>query len=246
MNKDIIDLHTHTTASGHAYNTIYEMAEGAASKGIELLGVSDHGPAMEGSASKHYFRASRHVPRLIKGVRILFGIEFNILDPLGTVDLTEEFAAPLDYAIASLHTECIKPGTQIENTSAYLGAMKNPRVFILGHPDDGSFESDFDTIAKAASEQKVLIEINEASVKPGSYRKNAAENALKLMTACKKWNTRIIISSDAHSEVEILQHENAWKILNEVSYPSELIANNSVEKTLSWLNERKSFFGKEA
>ena len=57
--KDILDSHTHTTASGHAYNTIYEMAQSASRKGLALLGISDHGPAMEGSASKHYFRSSR-------------------------------------------------------------------------------------------------------------------------------------------------------------------------------------------
>lgn len=32
--KDIMDLHTHTVASGHAYNTIYEMARSASEKGI--------------------------------------------------------------------------------------------------------------------------------------------------------------------------------------------------------------------
>ena len=50
---DILDIHTHTIASGHAYNTIYEMAQSASRKGLALLGISDHGPAMEGSASKH-------------------------------------------------------------------------------------------------------------------------------------------------------------------------------------------------
>ena len=46
---DILDIHTHTVASGHAYNTIYEMAQSASRKGLALLGISDHGPAMEAS-----------------------------------------------------------------------------------------------------------------------------------------------------------------------------------------------------
>ena len=41
---DVLDIHTHTTASGHAYNTIYEMAQSASRKGLALLGISDHGP----------------------------------------------------------------------------------------------------------------------------------------------------------------------------------------------------------
>lgn len=34
---DLLDLHTHTIASGHAYNTLYEMAQSAAEKGLAPL-----------------------------------------------------------------------------------------------------------------------------------------------------------------------------------------------------------------
>ena len=34
--KDILDSHTHTIASGHAYSTLHEMARAAADKGLEL------------------------------------------------------------------------------------------------------------------------------------------------------------------------------------------------------------------
>ena len=135
---DVLDIHTHTTASGHAYNTIYEMAQSASRKGLALLGISDHGPAMEGSASKHYFRSSRCIPRELYGVKILFGCELNIMDYDGGVDLDEIFAGTLDYGIASLHDVCITPGSRAENTRAYLKAMENPKVHISGHPDDGT------------------------------------------------------------------------------------------------------------
>lgn len=36
---DLLDLHTHTIASGHAYNTLYEMAQSAAEKGLALYGL---------------------------------------------------------------------------------------------------------------------------------------------------------------------------------------------------------------
>ena len=124
---DVLDIHTHTTASGHAYNTIYEMAQSASRKGLALLGISDHGPAMEGSASKHYFRSSRCIPRELYGVKILFGCELNIMDYDGGVDLDEVFAGALDYGIASLHDVCITPGSRAENTRAYLKAMENQR-----------------------------------------------------------------------------------------------------------------------
>ena len=47
--RDILDVHTHTIASGHAYNTIYEMARAAAEKGLELLGITEHAPTMPGT-----------------------------------------------------------------------------------------------------------------------------------------------------------------------------------------------------
>ena len=38
--KYVLDVHTHTLASGHAYNTIREMAMAASEKGLELLGIT--------------------------------------------------------------------------------------------------------------------------------------------------------------------------------------------------------------
>ena len=245
MIPDVLDLHTHTIASGHAYNTIYEMAYSASQKGVQLLGISDHGPAMEGAASSFYFRASRRVPRSLYGIQLLFGAELNILDYDGKLDLDDESAAPLDYVIASLHVECIKPGSTEDNTAAYLGAMKNPRVMILGHPDDGTFVSDYERIAYEAASQKVLIEMNEASFRPGTYRKNTFQNAKDLLLACRKYKTGIVVSSDAHIETDILQHKHALELLEEVEYPQEWIINTSVEKALQSFSDRREYVKRE-
>lgn len=40
--RDVLDIHTHTLVSGHAYNTIMEMVQAASEKGLELLGITDH------------------------------------------------------------------------------------------------------------------------------------------------------------------------------------------------------------
>ena len=42
--NDILDLHTHTLASGHAYNTIMEMAAAAKDAGLQFLGITEHAP----------------------------------------------------------------------------------------------------------------------------------------------------------------------------------------------------------
>ena len=49
--KYVLDAHTHTIASGHAYSTIREMAKAASEKGLELLGITEHSMKMPGPAS---------------------------------------------------------------------------------------------------------------------------------------------------------------------------------------------------
>ena len=36
--NSVLDLHTHTVASGHAYCSLREMAKAASEKGLEVLG----------------------------------------------------------------------------------------------------------------------------------------------------------------------------------------------------------------
>ena len=38
--KDLLDVHTHTIASGHAYSTLREMIEAAKRRGLSLIGIS--------------------------------------------------------------------------------------------------------------------------------------------------------------------------------------------------------------
>ena len=137
--KDIIDLHTHTIASGHAYSTLSEMIRSAAEKGLSVYGCADHAPKMPGSTHKFYFINFKVIPRLQHGVRVLMGAELNILDPEGTVDLPESTLEKLDYTVASLHVPCFAPRTREEHTQAYVNVMKNPHVTIIGHPDDDRY-----------------------------------------------------------------------------------------------------------
>ncbi|WP_300907987.1 PHP domain-containing protein, partial [Muribaculum intestinale] len=76
----VLDLHTHTVASGHAFSTLQEMVAAAAEKGLQYLGITEHGPAVEESCGMILFRNYRVVPRMIDGVRLLMGVEMNILD----------------------------------------------------------------------------------------------------------------------------------------------------------------------
>ena len=75
-----IDTHSHTLVSGHAYNTIREMAHMAAEKGFRGLAITEHAPKMPGSVGLYYFQNLRVVPREMYGIQLLFGAELNIMD----------------------------------------------------------------------------------------------------------------------------------------------------------------------
>ena len=166
MMRDIyvLDLHTHTYASGHAYNTMNEMALAAKEKGLELLGITDHAPAMTGSASLLHFLNLKVARREKYGLPLLLGTEVNIVDHEGKLDLPDSVLAEMDVVIASLHIRCIQPGTVEENTNAYLGAMRHHRVHIIGHPDDVRYPVDYEKLVRAAGEHGVMIEIGRAHV----------------------------------------------------------------------------------
>ena len=102
MIRDILDTHTHTLASGHAYSTIRENARAAAEKGLELLAITEHAPRLWGSCQTIYFQNLRVVDRRAYEVELLMGVELNILDERGTVDLELRALKQMDIAIASL------------------------------------------------------------------------------------------------------------------------------------------------
>lgn len=153
--KSILDVHTHTVASGHAYSTIIENAKEASNKGIKVLGVADHGPKMPDGPHIFYFLNLEVLPRKLYGVEILRGCEANIIDYEGNIDIPEKIANKLDYMIVSLHEPCIKPGTIEENTNALIKAMDNKNIMIIGHPGNPNFPIDEEKVVLKAKEKNM-------------------------------------------------------------------------------------------
>ncbi len=50
--KPIADLHVHSVASGHAFSTIEETCRQAKKKELELVAITNHGPALPGGANE--------------------------------------------------------------------------------------------------------------------------------------------------------------------------------------------------
>ena len=140
----VLDVHTHTLTSGHAYSTIKEMAEAASEQGLQLLGITEHAPIMDGAPNWIYFSNLRVVPRQMYGVELMLGVELNIIDYDGHVDLDPAIMERVDLRIASLHDLCIASGTLEQNTNATINAImkKVSSVNFMSTPSvNGSGES---------------------------------------------------------------------------------------------------------
>ena len=238
--KDILDVHIHTTASGHAYSTFGEVIAAAKAKGLELVGIADHGPCVPGVCHSYHFVNFRVIPRETCGIKVVMGAELNIIDYSGSTDLPAQILKKLDYAIASLHRECIDSGSVAENTAAIIGAMRNPHVVIIGHPDNPQFPADLDAIAHAAKDSGVLLEVNSSSYLPQGHRVGSVDNARLMLAACKRYGTKIIVGSDAHIDLDVGNHALAQKVLADNNFPEELVVNTDVEKFFERVAYRKS------
>ena len=122
--KILVDTHTHTIASDHAYSTILENAAAAARAGLEGLAVTDHTPPLSDAPDMMHFQNLRVVDRALEGVTILRGAELNICDARGSFGIPNDALRELDYCIASIHTILYKSPDPAENLRAYQGAME--------------------------------------------------------------------------------------------------------------------------
>lgn len=233
------DMHTHSIASGHGTTcTISEMARQASVRGLKLLGITDHGPATPAAGTPSYFRSLTFSPKKRFGVDLLYGVELNILDADGTTDLEEDLLSRLDYAIASMHAQNYRSGTCEENTQAYLNAMKNPHVKILGHCDNPQYPVDYEALAFCANERQVIFEINEASLAPYGYRGDTRANNHEILRCCAKYHVPVVLSSDSHGSGHIGDFTYAEEFVHEAMFPENLILNNQLPRLKVFLQTR--------
>lgn len=234
----LLDIHTHCLSSGHGtHDTITDMARTAAGRSLKILGFSDHGPATPGSADSSYFRNLLLADRKKFGISLLYGVELNILNKEGDVDLEDGLTASLDYAFISMHHPVFASGTTASNTDACIRAMQHPGVRFLGHPDDGRFPVEYERLLTAAKENHVYPEINNASLMPDAYRTDGARNCLQILRLCKKLSLPVLLSSDSHGKKHIGDMRYIFPLLEQCDFPPHLILNSNPSLFLQILNE---------
>lgn len=238
--KTLFDPHTHTIASGHAYSTLQEMAHAAAEKGIQVLGITEHAPGIPGTCDPIYFRNLHVVPREMYGVRLLLGVELNILNTTGRLDLDEHHYRCCDIRIAGMHSLCWEGGTAAQNTEGMLAAIHNPWTHIISHPGDGTAELLFEPIVLAARDTHTLLEINSSSMIPSRHKEVARPNNLEILRLCRKYDVPVVLGSDAHISFSIADYRYALPLLAETDFPDELVMNYWPEQALAYLGIENS------
>jgi putative hydrolase len=238
-----VDLHIHTVASGHAHNTILEYLTMAKKLEMSVIGISDHGPfCPDVTINEAYFRALTRLPRRVDRVLILRGIEANIIDAEGNLDISDKVIERLDYVMAGLHEiKNVKNRGVKKNTAAIVNAIRSGRIDIVTHPFfTKEFSLDIEKISNEACAHNVLLELNVSCLARRKMQKDTLLNLKKMIGIAKKWGKKMIIGSDAHNIWELGDDVPLRKIKNKIGLTNDLIINNNPKKLLDFLEIKES------
>lgn len=208
------DWHTHTIYSRvgpyfHGKGRIIDNARAAAGRGLEALAITDHGPTdFYGLSLKDLPKMRKDIEKAQKrypGLEIRLGVEADIVDTPGGLDVDPEDAGRFDFINAGYHyvPNChmianwlafrlpcpgfIRERLRKQNTGRIVRALKNNDVFILTHPGDKAY-IDEHAVAKACEETGTLVEIN-------ARHRHPDRDDLQIY---KAYDVKFVISSDAH------------------------------------------------
>lgn len=236
----IADLHTHTLASTHDFNTVTEMAREAFEMGHRAIDITDHGPKMPDSPHIWHFYNLMRLPQKIEGVYLLRGMEANVLNTRGDLDFTRQELERIrpDWVIASIHSDTLEPGSysQKDFDRLWMNIAENPWVDMIGHSETNRSRYDYDALAHIFAKNGKVVELNANSV---NVRPGSEENMKELALACKRAGARVAVNSDGHSIYHLGRVEHILHLLHEIDFPQELVVNASMKALVQTLKEHK-------
>lgn len=232
--KILADYHTHTIFScgdnekrRHAKGTIEENVLAAIDKGLEVIGISEHGfnHNFYGLSRKNAKREREEIDRLNEKypqIKILMGMECNILDDTGKIDMPDDMVQYFDYILAGYHYGS-KPTSfrsllhhidnvlfsgklfsKDYNTRALIRAMERYDIKYITHPGDKG-DIDIEKVAEAAVRTNTGLEIN------GHHDKLSVD----MIEAISHMDIKFYIGSDAHKPENIANFKRAYEIVEE-------------------------------
>lgn len=241
MIKLYADYHTHTIYS-HGTGNIMDNVMAARKKGLTEIAITDHGIRhfAFGVKEKDIARMREEIDRInanAEGIRVLLGMECNIISTEGDIDMREDIHKYLDILLVGFHMmvlpknlgEFLKiygrnymaktfhigaEGIEKINTESMIKAIERNRIDIITHPGT-RIPMDTTLIARAAAKAGTALEINSHS----SYMR--AEHVI----AAAKEGVKFVINSDAHSPEDVGNLKNGLDIAIEAGLTSDQIIN---------------------
>lgn len=234
------DYHTHTLFSD-ANCTVMEQAESAKAIGLKEIAITDHGFThiifgLKRKNAEEYRRKIAEAERAT-GVRILVGIEENLLGRKGTSDLSEEDLDQFDLFLCGNHVFSHheswrdwyngwlgyaayhfgkRPKGRLfsDMTKAYIETVKRNPVDILTHVNFQCY-ADAVEIAKCCRDYGTYLEIS-------GKKPHFTDEELSDVAAT---GVRFVVNSDAHSPDRIGDVAIAEEQIERVGIPHSRIDN---------------------
>ena len=193
------DLHTHSTWSDGTAS-ILEMAQAAASHGLEYIALTDHTEKLKianGLTPKRFEKQAEELRGLSKrlgGFQILHGCELNIMED-GTPDMPDSTLKKFNIVVASIHLGL--GNDRAKATRRLVTAISNPHIDIIGHPTGRligkrpGYEIELDAVIDACKEHGKALEIDS--------QPDRLDLDFSMVRECVKRGVRVSISSDSHA-----------------------------------------------
>ncbi len=232
--KLIADFHTHTTYS-HGKGSIETNALAAIAKGLNSIAITDHGPGHRfyGVRRAKFAKMREETDALnVKyagKIKILLGLELNLLSLEGETDYPHEQANLFDFFLMGYHrgvfpksgllSFTIKkraPEAIERNTRAICLALERYPIKIVSHPGE-YIPLDITLLAKAAVKTGAALEINAShpAITPEQIKLAKAEGA------------RFVLSSDAHTPERVGDFGAALRLAMEAGLSEHDVINAS-------------------
>lgn len=230
-----VDFHVHSLFSQCGLHTILELLTQAKQLGMKGFAITDHGLTLGGRLNSVFFeRFKCPDPDFL----LYKGIECNIIDDEGGIDLPRNFLPYIDIVLLGIHPNC-KKGLRAEDyTGMLIKAMhKNPQVDIITHPNDPAYPVDYDRLAKAAAAEGVALELNNSKI---CYSRSSVDEAIQLLTACKTSGCFIAVNSDTHAIHELGDDSAVLPLIKKTAFPTELILNYDPARAAAFVAHRLS------
>ena len=203
------DLHTHTTWSdGRA--SVYEMGLAARERGYDYLAICDHTvsvgavPGLDSDGVRRQAEEISEANERLTPFRLLRGTECDIRRD-GSLDLSEDVLAELDWVQASVHGG--QRGSRDELTKRVLTALESSYVSCLSHPTGRLINHrppnavDLEAVFAQLAEQGRAVEVNGLP-----DRLDLRDEHVRL---AREAGVAIVVNTDAHSTRGLVNMELA-------------------------------------